>query len=468
MLPVRLTVRLTLSGFGLVSLFATASLWAQLPGLYGAHGLVPIAETVAAIERSGASFLSVPSLFRWLGASTFALHLVAALCVAASVCLTAGLAPRVACLMLFVGFLSFVQVGAPFLNFQWDILLLESCVVLGLSAPAGLRPFLEPSRVDLHLAARLGLAVLCCKVTLGSGLVKLLSGDPSWRDLTALTYHWWSQPLPTWTSVLANALPLGVQKLLCGVMFVLELVPPLLVFGPRRARLAGALGLMLMQVGLLAFGNYSYFNALTLVLAVPLLDNGSASRAPRWSFVLAAFYAVLSVSAFARRLTAEPPLVSVLERLAPFHVVNAYGAFAVMTKTRAEIIVEGSEDGRVWKPYEFRWKPGRLERRPDFVAPWQPRLDWQMWFASLGSCAQNPWFLSLQQHLLEGTPEVLALLDEVPFQAPPRFMRSTSWEYRFAPLGSPTWWTRTESGPYCPPLALTSTGQLRRADELER
>jgi hypothetical protein len=307
--------------------------------------------------------------------------------------------------------------------------------------------------------------------------VKLASGDLAWRELTALSWHWWTQPLPTWTSVIANAWPMPVQKLLCAAMFVLELPIPLLALGPRRARLIAAAGLITMQTGLFLAGNYSFFNLLTAALALPLLDDAALSKSsppvelPRsrgWAWALAGAYLALSVSAFSRRFVAEPPLHGVLARLEPFHVVNAYGAFAVMTKNRAEIILEGSADGLDWRPYEFPWKPGRLDRRPDFVAPWQPRLDWQMWFASLGTCDRNPWLLSFQRHLLLGTPAPLALLETVPFAArPPRYVRATSWEYRFAPFGTKDWWTRTLVGPYCPPLTLDDGGRLRRAVELE-
>lgn len=478
----RLTMRVTLAAYGLVALFATASLWAQLPGLYGRDGLTPIAETMAALQRGNASVLDVPTLL-WLGWSDAALHALLALCVVASLCIAAGLAPRWALFTLSGAWLSLVAVGAPFLNFQWDILLIESAAVLAFVAPGGARPFLRDEVPDPGAAARFALAVLACKVTLGSGIVKLASGDASWRELTALTWHWWTQPLPTWTSVVAHQWPLAVQQALCAVMFVLELPIPVLALGPRPARLVGAVGLMAMQAGLLAAGNYAYFNALTFVLALPLLDDAALARvwrgasqsvprprAQRWAWGLALAYAALSVTAFARRFSVDPPLRAVQERLAPFHLVNAYGAFAVMTKSRAEIIVEGSDDGVTWAAYEFPWKPGRVDRRPDFVSPWHPRLDWQLWFASLGTCAQNPWFLSFQLHLLKATPSVLALLAHDPFAGrAPRYVRSTSWEYRFAPLGQAgVWWTRTETGPYCPPLALAENGLLRRAGELER
>ena len=158
----------------------------------------------------------------------------------------------------------------------------------------------------------------------------------------------------------------------------------------------------------------------------------------------------------------DTPVLRVVRRFDP---VNAYGAFAWMTKTRAEIVVEGSADGVTWLAYEFPWKPGDVTRRPDFVAPWQPRLDWQMWFAALGTCGENTWVLALQQRMLTGTSEVLALFEKNPFPGtPPRMMRTRVFEYRFAPWGEKgVWWSRTETGPYCPAVMLGEGGVLRRA-----
>ncbi|MCA3011943.1 MAG: lipase maturation factor family protein [Myxococcaceae bacterium] len=468
----RRTVRWAVTAFGVVAVWATASLFAQLGGLYGSSGIAPIAETMASLARGRASWLDAPTLF-WLGTSDGALALVAGLAVAASVCLAAGVAPRLAALALAACWLSFLQVGSPFLDFQWDLLLLEGAVLVAALSPWGLRPFSGPSAVEPSLAVRFAFAVLCCKVTLGSGIVKLASGDPAWRDLTALTWHWWTQPLPTWTSVIANGFGLPVQKALCAAMFVLELPVPLLALGPRRARLVAAGGLIALQAGLFAAGNYSFFNVLTAALAVPLLDDAAIGRpSPRvdpprghpLAWALAVAYLVLSGVAFSRRFVAEPPLRALLERVEPLHVVNAYGAFAVMTKQRAEIVLEGSDDGLAWRPYEFKWKPGRLDRRPDFVAPWQPRLDWQMWFAALGSCDRNPWLLAFLRHLLLGTAAPLALLESNPFAArPPRYVRARAFEYRFSPPGADDWWTRSDERPYCPPLALDGAGRLRLA-----
>ncbi|MBX7101207.1 MAG: lipase maturation factor family protein [Myxococcaceae bacterium] len=462
------TRRLTLRLYGLTALVAVASFWAQLPGLIGSGGIWPAALALDSQRAGGAAVLEVPTL-AWLSSSDLMLHALCAAGCLASVLVAALVRPRLALVVLYVSWLSLIHVGGPFLAFQWDILLAESA--LALIPFAG--PFPRPW-------ARALVAFLAVKVTLSSGLVKLLSGDESWRDLTALTYHWWTQPLPTWSSVLLARLPLWAQQGLCGAMFMLELGAPVLALGPRRARLASAAGMIALQVGLFAAGNYSYFNVLTAALCLPLLDDRALAALRLWpvapaqprppgravdvaGWALAAAMILWSALAFTGRLSAAPrPVLSALERLHPFLLNSGYGAFAVMTKTRPEIVLEGSRDGVEWTPYEFPWKPGALTRRPAFVAPLQPRLDWQMWFAALGDCGGNPWLVRAQQRLLEGAPEVEGLFASVPPNHP-NFLRTRVFEYRFAPPGSPAWWTRTETGPYCPVVTLDPQGRLVRA-----
>ena len=469
----RLARRLFFIGLGLTTLVAVGSYWWQFPGLGGAHGIAPLAVGMAGLRSSrDVGFFDVPTLL-WLSSSDAMIHLLCGVAFSSGVLLVLGLAPRVACLTLWVSWLSLVEVGYPFLAFQWDVLLVETAFCAAFFAPPGLRPRLH-SEPEPRAAFRWVMVTLACKVTLESGLVKLGSGDPTWRDLTALTYHWWSQPLPTWTSVLIAGAPMQLQRLMCLLMFVLELAFPLLALGPRLMRLTAAVGLMLLQAALFAAGNYSFYNLLAFVLAVPLLDDlalrrlwkselpaGLAPRPARWPWVVTALYVSLSLGMFLGRGLDS----SLLRALRPFDTVNAYGAFAVMTKTRAEIVVEGSNDDETWLAYEFPWKPGDVTRRPPFVAPWQPRLDWQMWFAALGTCGSNPWVLELQQRLLSGTPEVLALFEKNPFpSAPPRFMRTRVFEYRFARWNEKgVWWTRTETGPYCVSVTLGPEGTLQRA-----
>lgn len=414
------TRRLFFVAFGLTALIAVGSYAWQLPGLAGPQGISP-----AEGPR----------------------ELFCAIACAASLAIIGGFGTPIACLVLALSWRAVVLDGDPFLSFQWDVLLIETAFVAAFYAPwnTSLSQQREPT-----VPARLLMAALACKVTLESGLVKVLGGDPVWRDLTALTYHWWTQPLPTWTSPYFAAIPLEGQKVLCALMFVFELAAPLMIFGPRVMRLTGALMLMGLQVVLFVAGNYSFYNLLTFVLAIPMLDDAFLRRSligrppvRAWP-AMAAFvtYVTISIGLFFR----APFTMPVRQTMA----INSYGAFAHMTRTRPEIIVEASDDGVTWLPYEFKWKPGALDRRPDFIAPLQPRLDWQMWFAALGSCQGNPWFVQFQQRLLEGSPPVLALLEKVPIEKP-RFVRSRVFEYRFAPLSEKgVWWTRTETGAYCP------------------
>lgn len=432
--------------FGATALIAVGSFWSQASGLHGSNGLMPIAEYLGALKQAGYSPLDVPSLF-WLSSSDAMLHLVCAVATLCTLAVMANRWPRIALVTLWVCWLSLLTVCSPFLNFQWDTLLLESTVFFIFYASPG-----APTA-----AARFALGVLACKVTLESGLVKLLGGDPSWRDLTALTYHWWTQPLPTWTSFVLNELPMPLQKALCAFTFVLELVAPALLLGPFKVRRAGAVGLIALQLGLFAAGNYSYYNVLAAVIAVPALAPPTSETPARpWHWGLAAAAVAASVAAYLHVLPAP---------VARLETINAYGAFAHMTKTRPEIIVEGSADGTTWLPYEFHWKPGRVDVRPKWVAPLQPRLDWQMWFAALSTCGQNQFVLSLQRHLLLGTPGVMALLPAPPFATPPKYVRTVTYEYRFAPLAETSaWWVRTEVGPYCPVLQLGPANELRRAN----
>jgi hypothetical protein len=316
-----------------------------------------------------------------------------------------------------------------------------------------------------------------------SGLVKLLSSDEAWWHLSALRFHYWTQPLPTALSFYVQQLPDVVHLISCAVMFAVELAVPWLIFGTRSTRIAAAIVLSSFQVLIFATGNYGFFNLLTVALCISLLDDAAilallppsfrhrlrqegfapvSSR--RWSRAARSTLAVLLVLVslaemrFWRRRLPDA-VEQLLGAIQPFRSINSYGLFAVMTTSRPEIILEGSLDGQTWLPYEFKWKPGRLDRGPRFVAPHQPRLDWQMWFAALGTCERNPWFLRFQKRILQGSPEVLELLDAYPFPAsPPRLLRSTLYQYRFTTLAdrrrTGQSWKRELEGAYCPMLML--------------
>jgi hypothetical protein len=475
----RLTRRLFLALLGAVAMAAVGGFWWQLPGLSGHAGLVPAAANLEALRRApGVGFLDAPTL-AWLSSSEVMLHALCAAGVLSALALVLHLAPRLALLGLWGSWLSLSQVCHPWLSFQWDALLVEAAFTAIFFAPPGLRPKVS-TEPEPSPTARFLLVFLACKVTLESGLVKLRSGDPSWQDWTALTYHWWTQPLPTWISAWMNELPLAAQLTLCGLLLVLEVPVPLLALGPRPARLIAAGGLLALQLAFSLTGNFAYAPWLTATLAVPLLDDGAlrwlggrwlrvpASSGPgrsRWFEVVAAVAIVwLSLARFAPRLAGSVPgwLEAVVERVRPFRTINGYGAFAVMTKTRQELSFEGTLDGHTWLSYELPFKPGRLDRRPAFVAPYHPRLDWQLWFAALGTCADSDWLPSLERHLLLGTPAVLALFDGDPFAGRrPAAVRIRRADYRFAPWSQRgVWWAAVPLGPFCPAVRLDSTGAL--------
>jgi lipase maturation factor 1 len=310
-----------------------------------------------------------------------------------------------------------------------------------------------------------------------SGWVKLASGDAAWRNLTALRFHYETQPLPTSIAWFLHQAPPWFQTVSAIFLFLVELVVPFLFFAPHRLRLFAFRAAVLLQLLIAASGNYGFFNLLALALALLLVDDQSlprrwrraveAAAGPRLAWPSAVLVPVACVALFAssiefagtldRSLALPRAVVAAARRIGAFRSSNRYGLFMVMTTERPEILVEGSDDGASWRPYAFRWKPGDVARRPRFVAPHQPRLDWQMWFAALGSPEENLWFVQFLGRLLEGSPEVEALLASNPFpDHPPRYVRATLYDYRFTDAAerrrSGAWWRRRVTGPYGPVL----------------
>jgi hypothetical protein len=474
---------LFLKALGLIFFIAFASLLVQLKGLIGANGILPAAELLAwTREQLGAErFLEVPTLF-WLGASDGALLTLCAAGMLLSVLLVIGIAPRWTLLALWISYLSFASTSGIFLSYQWDVLLLETAVMALFLAPAALRPR-EAWGSPLWLGSIWLLRWLLLRLMVLSGLVKLLSGDETWRNLTALRFHYWTQPLPNVISFYVAHLPNFVQTGCTALMFVIELLVPWMMFVNRRLRFWTAVVLVAFQLAILLTGNYCFFNLLAVALCFVLLDDQQWARVlperlalrlsaqppklivpppwVRWTRLSLAVGIVLVSIAEMRfwRRQLPAPIESLLAALQPFRSINSYGLFAVMTTTRPEILIDGSRDGKNWQTYEFKWKPGPLDRAAGWVAPHQPRLDWQMWFAALGSCRQNQWFLRFQKKLLEGAPEVLGLLKTNPFpDSPPKYVRALLYQYRVSDISEwinlHVFWKRQPEGAYCPILAL--------------
>jgi len=496
----RLRVRwLLLRLLGLTLLIASASLWTQVIALSGARGVVPFAEVLEGYARQFGPLerlWQAPTLC-WLWDGDGMLHLLCAGGVLAGVLCVLNLAPRAALAVGAVAYLSLASVCAPWLNFQWDALLIESLVLGALLAPRGVRPGLgaqqPPARAVVFL-----LLFLVFRLHFESGVVKLTSGDAVWRGLRALEFHYETQPLPSFVSAWVHGLPGWLHRACCAVMFVIELGAPLLLLAPwRRVRLGAVAGLLLLQVVIAATGNFAYFNLLTLVLVLIGLDDRvvpgvrwgradigststSTSTTPGWGLrarLLAAFTTLvvcigvmqLAVACWPR---GTPRAVrKVLRLAAPPMAINSYGLFRWMTTTRDEIIIEGSDDGLRWLPYQLPAKPGDLGRAPPLVAPHQPRLDWQLWFAALGECGddgQNHWVPALLQRMLEHRRPVLALFARVPFpNRPPQYLRTLRYRYRFTTPAqrdvTGTWWRRELLGQFCPVVTLVN-GRLVAVD----
>jgi predicted DCC family thiol-disulfide oxidoreductase YuxK len=460
----------------IVWFIAFVSFGVQAPGLIGSHGVQPVGLYLARLSQvlGGNAWLSAPTLF-WIKSGD---AVVQGVCIAGAVfALLAvfGVFWRVAFFLAFILYLSLVNASQEFLSYQWDYLLLEA---------GFLAIFLGYSRAIIWL-----FRWLLFRLMFLSGAVKLLSGDTTWHGLTALLVHYQTQPIPTPLAWYAHQLPVWFQKFSCFAVLFIELVISILVLGPRRIRLFAAPWLIGLQVLILLTGNYAFFNWIAIGLCVFLVDDAWLARfLPRsWiaraantsvGFVPVRFrlrvawsvgivIAILSCSIVAQSIFGDLPdsARALVAFAAPFGISSSYGLFANMTTTRPEIVIEGSNDGAIWLEYEFKYKPGRLDRPPPWVAPHQPRLDWQMWFAALGTYRENVWFLNTLARLLQGTPEVLRLIERNPFpDRPPKLLRAQMYEYRFTEWRTRRetgkWWTRTPLGLYVPSVSLENLSPL--------
>jgi len=466
---------------GLCYLAAFVSFWVQADGLVGDRGILPIRDLLEWVRpRTGAGRYWLLPTLSWLAPGNGGLHAICGSGVAASVALIAGILPSLAAAVAWLCYLSVSCSGQLFLEFQWDLLLLEAgLLAIFLVSPR--RSLLRWGDSPRPLA-RFLLVWLLFRLMLSSGVVKLTSGDPTWRNLTALRYHYWTQPLPPWTAWYAHWQS-WLSTVSCVGMFAVELGAPLLYFAPSRLRRLGATATIALQLAIAATGNYAFFNLLTASLAVLLVDDAAfprlwseaARRAPAdrgWPRAVLVPVAVITIAAssvpFVASLGAASaipaPLVALYRGVAPLRSTNGYGLFAVMTTSRPEIVIEASADGETWKPYAFRYKPDDPRKPPGFVAPHQPRLDWQLWFAALGSYRENEWVMALLERLLEADPDVLRLFAASPLgAAPPRAVRALLYDYRFTTpeerARTGAWWTRELRGLYAPALERDESGR---------
>jgi lipase maturation factor 1 len=477
---------IVLRALGLIYCSAFVPLLFQIRGLIGPAGILPANRYLAAVAQSFGPVVRVwfaPTVL-WLASGS---HMLMAMCwlgLAASLLVTANLWPRATLLICFVCFLSFVGAAQDFSGYQSDGMLLEAGFLALFFAPPGLRPGLgydhPPSRASLFL-----LQWEWFRIYFESGLVKLLSGDTEWRHLTAMDEYYQNGPLPTWIGWYIQHLPHWFHWTTALATLVMELAIVWMILLPRRWRIICFLIVTPWEIGVIFTANYTFLNYLVLALGFLLLDDRFFSRwvkikpeeertlPPRRTlenFGLAVSAVLLTLVAYVTtvellsmvfgRLPLPMQPVTMLE---PFRIANQYGLFAVMTRGRYEIEFQGSRDGQEWVPYPFRFKPQALNQAPGIYAPYQPRFEWNLWFASLGSWQQNPLVPRTEERLLTNDPDVLALFAANPFAgSPPRQVRAVLWQYWFTSMEQKRttgdWWTRKLLGVYAPVLERDAAG----------
>lgn len=510
----------------------------QIQGLNGPLGILPAGQTLAAMaEALGPGVLrhvwEVPTLF-WISSSAGFLNATVWVGMIAAIAALFNLWPRLSLFVCWLCFLSFVAAAGDFSGYQSDGMLLEAGLIAVFCAPRGVRPgwgaACPPSRASLWL-----LQWEWFRIYFESGMVKLLSGDPQWRSLTAMIGYYQNGPLPTWIGWYASHLPRWFHMGSALGTLVLEFVVVCMIFFGRRARLICFWIVTPWEIGVIATANYAFLNYLVLSLGVLLLDDwqiesfvpagswlrrwlpeigkiqevsgeeqaalasgeflsifrsnveaskqviilpqmSSAKKLSRW-LALAVPAVVLGWIGYATTVELVgmvlplPSLVMAPARaIDSFRVANQYGLFASMTNGRYEIEFQGSNDGETWRPYVFRYKPQALNERPRIYAPYQPRFDWNLWFASLGEWRQNDIVPLTQERLLEGSPAVLGLFRSNPFPGvPPTYVRAVLWQYWFTSVeekrATGNWWRRQLLGQYSPTIAKAGDGHFRAVDD---
>src|SRR5438874_640188 len=477
-------VILRLLGFRYAVAFFVAA--RQLVPLIGRRGLTPADFYLSSIHAELGSrtegMLHLPTLF-WFGCTDSGMSIFAWVGLVLSLIVLGGYANAILLTVLWAMYMSIVHIGQIWYGYGWEIQLLETGFLSIFLCPLlDGRPFPKsrPPILVFWLFRWLGFRIM-----VGAGLIKL-RGDPCWRDLTCLSYHYETQPIPSPTSRYLHFAPLWFHKFETAWNHFIELVVPWLSFGPRQARHIAGVLLVTFQIFLVVSGNLSFLNYLTIIPFLACFDDTflrhflpqalvqRAERAAQESepsrinntiaFALSIVVVYLSVAPVLNLVSGRQLMNYSYD---PFDLVNTYGAFGSVGRERDEIIFEGTGDTLItgdtqWKEYEFKAKPGDPNRRPPFVAPYQPRIDWQIWFAAMASPADYPWTLHFVWKLLHNDRGALSLLANDPFpNAPPHYVRARLYRYRFAPIGDKPWWKRERVGEWLPALDVNDP-QFRR------
>ena len=507
--PRRLAARwLFLRALGLIFFSAFYSFLRQVQGLIGTDGLLPADQYLEAVRQvMGASrYWYVPTLL-WLKSDSHSLLLLSWVGLAASVLLVLNLWPRGTIFVCLAIYLSFISALQTFSSYQSDGMLLSAGFISLFLAPPGFRP----KWGERHPASRGSLFLLLAvwfTIYFESGIAKIASGDPEWRNLTAMDDYYQNGPLPTWIGWYAHHLPHWFHVGTAALTLALELALVWMAVLPRRFRIVLFWLVTPLQIGIIITSNYAFLNYLVLALGILLLDDdylavllprrlrvrarsgpdkesissAAANRIPgnRWAAARRAFssssfwagaflqawvFYVIAVQLVWMIVPRFPLPTSPVSALEPFRIANQYGLFAVMTRGRYEIEFQGSNDGgRTWTAYPFRYKPQDPRAAPGIYAPYQPRFDWNLWFASLDNWQQNRFVIYAEERLLMGSPSVLELFAGNPFlNAPPTQVRAVVWQYWFsdrAERQEGLWWRRELIGLYAPAIERAADGKF--------
>jgi hypothetical protein len=451
---------LFLRALGAIFFSAFYALWFQILGLIGPDGILPAGSWLSMLRQAfGLRACWFAPTLLWINAGNAMLDGLVIAGLIASVTLTLNLAPRISIAVAVVCFMSFVTAGQDFSSYQSDGMLLEAGFLSLFLAPPGLRPGLgaahPPSRASVFL-----LQYEWFRIYFESGLVKILSGETQWRDLTAMDKYYENGPLPAWPGWYVQQWPHSFHAFSAAATLIVELFVVWLLFFGRRSRWLAFAITTPLQIGIILTANYAFLNYLVLVLGFMLLDSGqrTADSGQRTSTVAAI---VLAIHFITTTLMFFFPGFPTAVLLGPTRIVNSFGLFAVMTRGRYEIEFQGTTDGRTWIAYPFQYKPQDQLKRPGIFAPYQPRFDWNLWFASLAPWDENRWLLNVEARLMEGSPPVLRLFAGNPFaKQRPIAVRSVLWQYWFTKQGERGWWRRELKGSFAPMAVRTPQGDV--------
>ncbi len=445
---------------GAIYLFAFWPFLFQIRGLIGKNGILPAETYLARIKQTFPKswFRIAPTLF-WIRSDDKALISVVATGVLCSLLLIFGIYPSLMLFICYILYCSIISIGQDFLGFGWEVFLQE----------VACNAFLLSLTDVPNLMVWLSINFLLFRFHIQSGAVKLQSKDPNWKNLTAIGYHYQSQPIANLTAWYVYKLPMWFHKCSCWMMFFIELVVPFFLFFTEDLRLVACVLFVGLQLFIYATGNFSYLNHLTALFSLILLNNSFLTAC---GFSLPQLITTPTLLDYTLTLIGSALVLlqiirlwdhffpsrrchKLLTDLSCMHIANRYGIFAVMTTTRYEVVVEGSDDGHTWHEYDFYHKPTDLARRPRRISPYQPRIDWQAWFLPFQSYQQELWFQNFLVHLLKGTPEVLSLIRRNPFtQKPPKYIRAMMYIYSFTSFAEKketnNWWKREFVGAYTP------------------